>query len=295
MAARVIGECVVTVRVLVLALLLSLFVALRPSTAFADCESSATSGDSWFGVSDVCSSPPSPGDNSPIGAVGEQTSGVSVTYFYEPLCERGEGIIGDDFYGCGAQVECGDGGAMYTVLAVSGTSVNSLGVQCIEPSEVPEAAAPPRVTPGMVAAAFRRVPLPESTLTLAPPGGKTLVGLDTVLWTQAERFAEVVTLLGQRVELDIAPTAYSWSHGDGTGQETSGPGLPYAEGRPFSDYVTHAYTQVSDAVSLRVDTTWSARFRVGGGPWQEVGETVTIEGDPVPLAVVEAEPNLVGY
>lgn len=183
---------------------------------------------------------------------------------------------------------------MYTILAIDGASVTSLGVQCIEPSEVPEAAAPPQVTRGMVAAAFRRVPLPDSSLGLAPPGGRTLVGLDTVLWTQAEPFTEVLTLLGQRVELEIEPSSYAWSHGDGTGQETTSPGMPYAEGRPFSDYVTHAYTRTSDAVSLSVDTTWSARFRVGGGLWQDVGETVTIDGAPVTLAVVEAEPNLVG-
>ncbi|NYG54782.1 hypothetical protein [Nocardioides perillae] len=244
----------------------------------------------------VCAEAPGSGNGEAGSAQGAGSGDTGVTFSYVPYCERGDGITGGDFYGCGGQSACGEDGQAFVVYAVypDGTT-NSLGVQCIEPSAVPEAAAPPQVTPGMVAAAFRRVPLPESTLTLAPPGGRTLVGLDTVLWTQAERFSEVVTLLGQRVELDISPSSYSWSHGDGTGQETSSPGMAYAEGRPFADYVTHAYTRVSDAVSLSVDTTWSARFRVGGGPWQEVGETVTIEGDPVSLEVVEAEPNLVGY
>jgi hypothetical protein len=183
---------------------------------------------------------------------------------------------------------------MYTVLAVSPAGVTSLGSQCIEPSEVPDAAAPPQVTPGMVAAAFRRVPLPDSDLALAPPGGTTLVGLDTVLWTQAEPFTEVLTLLGRRVELAIEPTSFSWSHGDGTSQETTWPGVAYAEGRRMTDYVRHAYSTTGDGLAVSVDTSWSARFRVAGGPWREVGQTVTIEGDVVALEVVEAEPHLVG-
>lgn len=182
---------------------------------------------------------------------------------------------------------------MYAVVAIINGQSESLGTQCIEPAIVDELA-PPEVTPGMVAAAFRRVPLPSSSLTIAPPGGRTLVGLDTILSTEATPFAETLTLLGQQVELDISPAEFTWHHGDGTSQSTDEPGIPYAEGRPMSDYVSHQYSAVADRLALRVDTTWSARFRVNGGPWQDVGDTVTIEGDAVALEVVEAEPNLVG-
>jgi hypothetical protein len=34
---------------------------------------------------------------------------------------------------------------------------------------------------------------------------------------------------------------------------------------------------------------------VNGGPWLPVPDTVTIEGEPVALEVVEASPILVGY
>lgn len=257
------------------------------------CAGTSAGTDAW----DVSICVDQPGSSSP-GTLPSSDAGQTpqVIYSYIPACERGGGITGNDFFGCGGASTCGDEGQAFLVYATyADGSVDSLGVQCIEPSEVPEAAAaPPQVTPGMVAAAFRRVPLPDSDLALAPPGGKTLVGLETVLWTGAEPFTEGLTLLGQRVELEIQPSSFAWSHGDGTGQETTGPGVPYTEGRPMSDYVSHAYTRISDAFALSVDTTWSARFRVGDGPWRDVGETVTIDGPSVQLEVVEAEPNLVG-
>ena len=43
----------------------------------------------------------------------------------------------------------------------------------------------------------------------------------------------------------------------------------------------------------KVDTTYSARFRVDGGPWRDVNGTVTIPGNAVVLRVVEARPTLV--
>jgi hypothetical protein len=47
-------------------------------------------------------------------------------------------------------------------------------------------------------------------------------------------------------------------------------------------------------VTPRVDTTYSAEFRVDGGAWREVAGTVTIPGSPVQLDVVTARPVLVG-
>ncbi len=47
-------------------------------------------------------------------------------------------------------------------------------------------------------------------------------------------------------------------------------------------------------MTTRVDTTWSARYRVDGGAWADVPGTVTIEGEPVGLEVLSASPHLVG-
>ena len=184
---------------------------------------------------------------------------------------------------------------MVNVLAFSAAdaSPTPLGQQCVSPQEA-QAAAPPQVTAPMVARAFRRIPLPDSELVVQPPGGETLVNLDTIFSTRAEPFTRTITLLGQRVELRISPETFTWRHGDGTTQQTGEPGRAYERGLPMTAYITHRYAQLADELGPRVDTVWSARFRVGGGPWRDVGETVTITGDPSSLAVREAEPTLVG-
>ena len=48
-------------------------------------------------------------------------------------------------------------------------------------------------------------------------------------------------------------------------------------------------------MSPSVDTTYTAAFRVNGGPWRDVPGSVTIAGPPVDLQVLTATPTLVGY
>ena len=67
-----------------------------------------------------------------------------------------------------------------------------------------------------------------------------------------------------------------------------------AKGTPLGEFITHRYDDADKSVQPRVDTTWTARYRVDGGPWQDVGGTVTITGDPFDLAVLSAEPHLAG-
>ena len=171
--------------------------------------------------------------------------------------------------------------------------VEPMPIPCVAPpvEEVPEAAAAavaPVVTAGMVASAFRAVPLPGSVLRVQPPEGETLVNFETNFFTVAGPFRRVVVLLGQRVELDIWPESYLWVFGDGSSRSTRSPGAAYPDLE-----VTHAYLS-KGRVAPRVDTTWRARFRVGGGGWRPVAGSVTVRGEPVGLRVLEAQPNLVG-
>ena len=80
---------------------------------------------------------------------------------------------------------------------------------------------------------------------------------------------------------------------DGTGQTTDWPGQAWRRGGSASGYVTHLYEQRM-RVSTSVDTTWSARYRVGGGAWEPVPGTVTIDGEASPLRVRSASPRLIG-
>ncbi|QIG41566.1 hypothetical protein G5V58_01175 [Nocardioides anomalus] len=156
---------------------------------------------------------------------------------------------------------------------------------CDEPSEPGQA----EVTGDLVAAALKFVPLPPSVLTVEPPNGRTLVNFDTNFFTTTQPFDTAVTLLGQRVDLHITPAHFTWQFGDGESSATTEPGAPF----PALD-VTHAYRKKGH-VAPSVDTTYTAQFRVNGGPWRDVPGTVTIAGAAVDLQVLTATPVLVGY
>ncbi len=141
----------------------------------------------------------------------------------------------------------------------------------------------------MVAAALARIPLPAATLQVQPANGRTLVNFDTNFYTEIQPLDRTITLLGQQVDLHIVPSQFGWQFGDGDAVTTEQPGAPYPDLE-----VTHSY-QRKGAVAPSVDTTYSATYRVNGGPWQAVPGTVTVAGAPVDLQVLTATPTLVGY
>lgn len=219
-------------------------------------------------------------------------SGGVATYSYQPACVRGSGTTRQDFYGCGKQLVCGERGHVYNVWAhYLDESTVALGSRCFEPAEAPVVV---QVTAADVLRAFRRVPVPASEVVVQPPGGETLVNLDTVFSTRAESFSRTVGLLGHRVELEISPSEFVWVNGDGTSQVSDWAGRPWREGVALGELITHRYERAQDALEPRVDTTWSARYRVDGGRWRDVGGTVTITGEPYDLAVLSAAPHLSG-
>ncbi len=145
------------------------------------------------------------------------------------------------------------------------------------------------ITPALVLAAFRRTDLPASQLAVQPPDGRTLVNFETNFYTEQEPFTRQVRLLGQRVDLKIWPSQFSWVFGDGDQLTSQSAGAPYPD-----LLITHDY-RAEGGVSPRVDTTYAAQFRVNGGPWRDVDGTVTIAGSPTRLQVLTASPVLVGY
>lgn len=247
-------------------------------------------GEDWFEVSDevryVGESNSSPNEVS----VTDET----VTYSFELACGDTDANLQVDSFECDTSViRCGqdDQGFFYYQTAnYSDGSTENLGMGCYLPQEASEETQV--VTPALVLSAFERVPLPESRVVVQPPGGQTLVGLETIFSTEAERFTEVVRLLGRRVELDIRPSSYRWATGDGRALVTDWPGRRWREGLPMSSYIRHVYGERT-RLATRVDTTWSARYRVDGGPWQPVPGSVTMEGEPSPLRVRSAAPHLV--
>lgn len=152
-----------------------------------------------------------------------------------------------------------------------------------------ETAEPVQITNQMVLRALKRIPLPASELVVQPPGGETLVNFATNFYTEAGPFERSVTLVGQRVDLRIQPSRFDWIYGDGEQATTTEPGSAYPDLEVTHEYVT------AGQVGASVNTTYSAEFRVNGGPWQPVVGTVTMAGEPVGLQVRTATPTLVGY
>lgn len=153
-----------------------------------------------------------------------------------------------------------------------------------------EAAAQPVLTVGLIRRAFAELELPAGQLVVQPPDGLTLVNFDTNFYTTStEPIARTVTLLGQRVTLEATPATYHWDFGDGRTLSTPEPGAPY----PRLD-VTHNYLRTG-TYRPSLSTTYTGRYRVGGGAWQEIPGTVTIDGAGQALRAIEAQPKLVGY
>lgn len=214
------------------------------------------------------------------------TPAPAVRIEFRTPCE----VISERTSGCVSSAGgCPEGQTEYRQWRVSDDAEIPLGLTCSSPeTAVVAAAAPPQVTEAMVLEAFRQVPVP-ALRSVSEPEDKTLVNFETILHTEAEPLTRTVSILGQRVRLEIVPSAFRWEHGDGTSATTSTPGAPY----PRKD-VVHLYQKAGVTVNHRVVVTWSAQWSLNGGPLQPVAGTVTTTGPTTALRVAEAIPALSG-
>ncbi len=142
------------------------------------------------------------------------------------------------------------------------------------------------LTEGDVLRAVREIGLPRLEVSIQP-GERTLVNARTIFSTEPVPFARSVTLVGFDVDLEATPSSFTWHHGDGTSARTTEAGRPY----PAFD-VTHRYRAPADVVKPRVDVSYRVRYRVDGGAWSTIGQTITAAGPAGELEVREAAPVL---
>jgi hypothetical protein len=142
------------------------------------------------------------------------------------------------------------------------------------------------LTEGDIAEAVREIGLPSLRVRIQP-GDETLVNIATIFYTRPQPFERSIDLLGFDIDLVASPVSYRWVHDDGTASTTSRPGRPY----PAMD-VTHRYRAPADDVHPRVDVTYRVRYRVDGGGWQTLGQTLQASGPAADLDVREAAPVL---
>ena len=144
----------------------------------------------------------------------------------------------------------------------------------------------PELTEGDIVRAVREIGLPSLRVRIQP-GEETLVNIETIFYTRPQPFERSITLLGFDIDLVAEPVRNTWVHDDGTVSTTSRPGKPY----PAMD-VTHRYREPAEDVRPRVDVTYRVRYRVDGGAWQTIGQTLQASGPAAQLDVREAAPVL---
>lgn len=158
--------------------------------------------------------------------------------------------------------------------------------------------AAPQVTPVVAMAQVRKL-VPHPAIGIAPPGGRSLVNIQTLLWVDAaaDQSLGTVTLLGHRVGLRIHVQRVDWDFGDGQTETTAEPGRKYDPGDPCSTvtcrgYWGHVYT-TTGAMTVFAQVTWSGEFRVGAGAWTPIAGAVTGPSVATGLTIRQARGVLV--
>lgn len=257
------------------------FVGVESSATFGagpKCSTGTQSGENFFASFGSCNVPGT-AQGHPASSASGSSQDTYTDYRWELACDVAVGAVHTCVTTCPDDDE-----VPYRLMGLRDGIWYPLGLRCA--AEPPDTA--PTVTPAMVARAFQRIPLP-ALRAITQPAGKTLINFDTIFRVEAEPMNRTLTLLGQRVELEITPSTFRWVHGDGTTGVTDTPGAAY----PAKD-VVHRYQQAHVTVRHHVEIVWTARWSLNGGPFQAVDGTVTTVGPDTPLRIAEATPALSG-
>ena len=266
-------------------------IASGAPTAYADeCAAEGDAEQSVISIGMTCSEP-GVVSNTPVEEVADGGERIFVEYVWLSACTAPNRAAGGAVLDCEAARACPKPNERIWRLWGRMETPDAwvlLGAECLGSPPTGEDAPGITITPGMVLNEIRRIGLP-TLQAYTQPEGKTLVNFATIFYTQPQPFTRTVTILGQRVELEATPVQYTWHHGDGTSKTTVSPGAPYP-----SKEITHHYRDAHTTVTPRVDATYGARFRVNGGGWQDIDDTVTIQGPTSDLRVSEATAVLSG-
>lgn len=245
------------------------------ATAEAASGGGCSGGAGWRGAHADCYSEPE--SKNPLTEILDDGH----SYQLVPRCEVGGTALCHDPMTC---TDADGNEGIYYELYRDGEATGTY--YCITDDDARDAGV---VTPGLVAAAFKRLEWPKSDLVIQPPKGRTLINFDTNFFTRnTTPTTQTVRLLGQRITIEATPAEYTWIYDDGDTDTTSHPGAPY----PDLD-VTHDYAEATH-YRPRVDTTYVGRYKIGNGPWQDIPATLTVPGATQRLEAVEARPVLVG-
>ena len=241
--------------------------------------------------------PPCPTTNAALGYAGcqwavdqlhiqiQQSAGTTIRYRVAPMCvEMQEQHVCINPLRCSAPPNT----LSYHVFRSedSGLTWTEMGSVCLGESDADSLRV---ITETRIIREFRRIDWPAADLVIQPPDGRTLVNLKTNFYTNTTKpRVQPVDIAGHTVEIEATPASYTWQFGDGSTASGTEPGDEYPNLQ-----VTHTYVEADVTVRPSVDVTYSGRWRIDGGEWHDIDETLTVEGTPVALEVLTATPHLV--
>lgn len=146
----------------------------------------------------------------------------------------------------------------------------------------------------LILAEFHNTTWALPTVHIQPEGNVTLVTLPTyfeVKWP-ATGFQpgeiDPVTLMGRQVQIRPTNNGFTYVFGDGTSPlQTSSAGGVYPDGD-----ITHVYAKAGTYDS-HIDINYGGEFRVDGGEWIAIPDTVDVPGQTQVLTVKTAHARLI--
>ena len=150
----------------------------------------------------------------------------------------------------------------------------------------------PALTVEQVRLAFARTPFKQPSVVMQPPGGRTLVNLETFFEASfagagfGAGDVHSVSLLGRDVRIRVLSAGYKWNLGGGSALVTASAGGPWPDGD-----VRHTYDRAGEYL-VRVSAVYRGEYSVDGGAWMPVGSTVTLSAPSVRLSVLTAQNRL---
>ena len=117
------------------------------------------------------------------------------------------------------------------------------------------------------------------------PEARGVTGIPSLFWVEGyrgERIRESVSELGVTVDVEVTLDRVTWDFGDGTPAVSGSLGQPW----PEQSDVRHTYRDRGEKV-VTVTLVLPARFRVDGGPWQDLAPITRVA--TIPYAVDEVQ------
>jgi hypothetical protein len=127
---------------------------------------------------------------------------------------------------------------------------------------------------------------PDPELRVAP-SHIGLTGLDSFFWSGNRPQPIVATAAAGPVLVTAQanPLQFVWDFGDGYDSTSSSPGRPWT--RHHDGSIAHMY-ETAGRYRLTAELIWAARWRIGAGPWRDLGSFTTLDSRRYPVREIVA-------